>query len=1259
MTSDPSGKNLGESLSLRILRSNRFPIYLLFFGLLIDFTAECLGKAFIIGEMTMRWGTVLAFLIMGSSTILVIYRSLWNRTLMLVLAAGTLLLLTAETVSLLRRVDFLEVYFSQPGPALVNFLIRRIGTIAGVGLCVSGLYAALLQLRGLRDKSIEKSRQLAAQIQAREKAEEDLLQHQENLEETIANRTRDLRHEVEERMAAEAALRESEERFDFAMRGATDGLWDWNFRTDDLFLSPRWKSMLGYEPEELPANFKTWIHLVHPEDFQDLKAYFRRTIQTREPLFEREYRMRHKQGHLVHILSRAFLVYDGEGKLARMVGTHVDITERKKHERELAQEAGRRKLLMDQSNDGIVIMNQECGVYDANRRFAENLGYTLEEVKELHAWDWDACHPREAILEMAHDIRGKVDRFETQHRRKDGSVLDVEIGSNGEFIHGEWLIFCVCRDITERKRIEREIRDREERYRAAIETSGDGFFLTDMRGRILEVNQVYSDMSGYSREELLGRDLALLDAQQNRTEIFQTIETVRQQGSILFESLHRAKDGTAWPVELNIAYWPIEEGRLFVFIRDVLRRKASDALLHARLQLAELSRKVSLDELMQAALDTAETLTASRIGYFHFVEEDQEHLTLQAWSTRTVNEGCKATTGAHYPISEAGVWVDCFHAKKPVIHNDYESLPTKKGLPEGHSPVLREMGVPVVRDNLVVAIMGVGNKSTDYNQEDIHILQNLASLVIDLVERKRAEEALRDSEENLRRAQEVSHTGSFVFDFQIGQFIFSDEACRIFELPFRSRVTFQFLEKELVHPEDVHKIHEARQMSLEAGGFDLQHRLPPSRGEKWVHVRSQYEFDEAGKPRRTIGTIQDITEIKRMQEERIELERRLLHSQKLESLGILAGGIAHDFNNILMAILGNLDLVKQDLPSTSPLIHGVEQAIWATRRATELTQQMLAYSGKGRFISKRFDLSHMVRENANLFRASVARNVNLRVLLTSDPVEIVADPGQVQQVIMNLLTNAVEAIGENPGVVTLSTSLVEEDEESMARNRLAESPPPGNFACLRVTDSGCGMDEVTQERLFDPFFTTKFTGRGLGMSALMGIVQGHHGIIRVDSSQGQGSVIEVCFPLAPRGETGMDPERPTMGEGIRSLSLRALVVDDEEPVRALAARFLERIGVQSIGAENGDKALEYFREHHSEVDFVLVDMTMPQRDGVSTVRAMRELDPGVRVILTTGYSEQEALDRFHGEDVPVFLQKPYQQAEIEEAIHRILPASIP
>ncbi|MCA9426010.1 MAG: PAS domain S-box protein, partial [Candidatus Omnitrophica bacterium] len=754
-----------------------------------------------------------------------------------------------------------------------------------------------------------------------------------------------------------------------------------------------------------------------------------------------------------------------------------EIEERKEIERKINEESMRRTILMENSHDGIVILDHQCKVLEANRQFADMLGYTLEEVKELHAWDWDNQFSREQILEMAKMVQDGVDRFETTHRRKDGSVFNVEICSNGTQVDGDWFVLCVCRDITARKQLERDLKEREEKYRAAIETSGDGFCMVDMRGYVLEANQAYADRSGYRVEELVGKHISELDAQQSFEEIGQRIGEMRRNGNLLFETLHRAKDGSLWPVEVNVSYWPTVEGRFFAFLRDVLRRQSSEALIHARMQLSELSQKASLNELMRAALDTAERLTESQIGYFHFVEKDQENLTLQAWSSKTIETGCQIQVGEHYPISEAGVWVDCFHQRKPVIHNDYESLPHKQGLPEGHSPVIREMGVPVIRDDSVVAIIGVGNKPKDYNEDDVTILSNLAQLVIDLIERKRSEEALKASEESLRRAQEVSHTGSFTYDFKTDRFDFSEEAYRIFDLPIGSKVTSEVLESELVHPDDLQWVVEAHEHAQKAGQLNVVHRLAPQHGEKWVRICSEYERDASGFPFRAIGTIQDITELRQIQEERLELQGQLLHSQKLESLGILAGGIAHDFNNILMAILGNLDMVVSDLPPTSPAFDGVEQAIQASRRATDLTQQMLAYSGKGRFVIKRFDLSEMVTENINLFRASVAHNVSLNISLSPEELEIEADPGQIQQVIMNLLTNAVEAVGDNPGVVTLSTRLVEETPETLAESRLETLPRPGRFACLQVTDNGCGMDEETQQKLFDPFFTTKFLGR--------------------------------------------------------------------------------------------------------------------------------------------------------------------------------------
>ena len=261
-----------------------------------------------------------------------------------------------------------------------------------------------------------------------------------------------------------------------------------------------------------------------------------------------------------------------------------------------------------------------------------------------------------------------------------------------------------------------------------------------------------------------------------------------------------------------------------------------------------------------------------------------------------------------------------------------------------------------------------------------------------------------------------------------------------------------------------------------------------------------------------VWCFRDVTERRRAEDERLEMERRLFHAQKLESLGVLAGGIAHDFNNLLMAMLGNLELALRELSPVSPARSRLEAASGAARRAAELTRQMLAYSGRGKFSIGLLSLNELVEENLHLLRTSIPETTALNLHLDRALPAVEADAGQVQQVVVNLITNASEAIGSEPGVITLSTGVRDFGVSDLGQNRLDEAPPAGRYAYLEVADTGCGMDEQTQKRMFDPFFTTKFTGRGLGMAAVLGIMRGHRGAILLDSAQGKGAVVRVLFP---------------------------------------------------------------------------------------------------------------------------------------------------
>jgi PAS domain S-box-containing protein len=414
--------------------------------------------------------------------------------------------------------------------------------------------------------------------------------------------------------------------------------------------------------------------------------------------------------------------------------------------------------------------------------------------------------------------------------------------------------------------------------------------------------------------------------------------------------------------------------------------------------------------------------------------------------------------------------------------------------------------------------------------------------------------------------------------------------------------------------------------------------------------------DAAGTIIGVFAAARDITERMQAEADRLEMERRMLHGQKLESLGVLAGGIAHDFNNLLAVILGDLDLALMTLPHDSPVRARIDQALQASQRAASLIRQMLAYAGKGHFNLKEIDLNEIVSGNAVLFRTSVARNIALEIIAAPGLPLIKADQGQVQQVIMNLIINASEAIGAGSGAITLRSGLQECDDECLKRSRVDVKPGGGMFVFLEVSDTGCGMDEETRLRLFEPFFTTKFTGRGLGMAAVLGIVRAHKGAILLESEPGQGTTFRVLFPVSTE-VIGATRERQ---ETARPAKMQAapggtiLVVDDEDMVRDLCLVCIRTLGFQAVGAADGYEAIKIFRERADEITFVVLDMTMPNMDGAHAFYELRKIRPDVRVIISSGYSEEDVSGQFDGEMPTGFIHKPFRIEVLRSKIAQVM-----
>ena len=423
-----------------------------------------------------------------------------------------------------------------------------------------------------------------------------------------------------------------------------------------------------------------------------------------------------------------------------------------------------------------------------------------------------------------------------------------------------------------------------------------------------------------------------------------------------------------------------------------------------------------------------------------------------------------------------------------------------------------------------------------------------------------------------------------------------------------------------------------------------------------VEWRTRLVQDGHGRVTGVISSGEDVTErVRALEEEerRRDVEEQLRHAQKLESLGILAGGVAHDFANILLSVIGFTALSLEDLPSGSPIRYNLEQVETAAKRATDLCKQMLAFSGKGRFITEGVDLNALVGEIGQMLKVSISKKVALQEDLDPALPAIEGDPGHLTQILLNLIANASDAFEDRPGVISLRTGVVACTPAALRETYVDDNLPGGRYVFLEVSDSGTGMDPETLARIFDPFFTTKFTGRGLGLAAVLGIVRSHHGAIDVRSEPGRGTTVRVLFPEAPEALILAADAASVQGTARQSAGL-VLVVDDEEAIREIGYRVLTRAGCEVVVAADGREALARAGELGDAIDCVVLDLTMPEMDGKETFRALRRERVDLPVILSSGYSEAAVSGWLEGEAYTEFLSKPYSPDELNAAVRSVM-----
>ena len=461
--------------------------------------------------------------------------------------------------------------------------------------------------------------------------------------------------------------------------------------------------------------------------------------------------------------------------------------------------------------------------------------------------------------------------------------------------------------------------------------------------------------------------------------------------------------------------------------------------------------------------------------------------------------------------------------------------------------------------------------------------------------------------------------------------------------------------RDLIHPDDLPRVRATTRGALaDRRDFEIEYRMRHrAGGVSWVLVRGRGVYDAAGKLDVFDALAIDITAQKLAETERLALERKLLEGQKLESLGLLAGGVAHDFNNLLSSILGNASMTRLALPPGSPSEVQLRAVETAALRAAELCRQMLAYAGKGQFVVEPTDLTPLVEDLLPLLNVSIAKHALLDLHLARGLPPVMADATQLRQIVMNLVLNAVDAIGGRDGVITITTGVATVDAGMLTACVTGAGLVTGEYVLLEVRDTGAGMPPEVLAKIFDPFFTTKFAGRGLGLAAVLGIVRSHGGALGVTSRPGAGTTFRLYLPPA-KGAAPASRASDATANARRTFSGRVLVIEDEDDVREITGAILKSFGLKVASVADGQTGVALYRENPSAFDLVVLDLMMPGLSGEQTLAALRTIHPGIGVLIMSGYSEGDILRRLAGPGPLRFLAKPFTRDGMEKHLRELL-----
>jgi len=972
----------------------------------------------------------------------------------------------------------------------------------------------------------------------------------------------------------------------------------------------------GYDEQD--AKGQPFLDFVHPEDRKVVIGSFLKALEEKRKVTTGlQFRILSKNGSSYWFELNAQARFDIHGCYCGEDGVLRDISERKQAEEKLRNAERMLRLIFDSTPVMIWQKDQEGRYLQVNNAYCETVGLTEEAI--LGKTDYD-LYPKEIADKYANHDRqilssGQAELgIEERHKKpfgEDGwSNTDKFIYcDNQENIAGT-IGFAL--DITNRKCMEEDLK----LYKLIIERSSEAIAISDQQGQLIYINPAH--------EKLFGRSLA--KAKHLNYRDYYPSESIHILNNEVVPAL---ESGQSW------------EGELDVF----------DAA----------GRKFSLWEKADAILDND-----GRLMYgFGFMHDITEQKVMKKLAQERETQYCslfEAIEDAIFVIDrDTGRIIDVNPGATRMYgftHSEFLMMTAGdvSAEPEKTAEAMKEV-VPFIplryhhrRDGSVFPV------ELTASAFDLRGRNTIIAAAREITERLRITEALRKSEQRLDLAMKATQDAVWDWDLVANTIYYSPRWWSMVGYEENELDATPDLWRRLIHPEDLERANRIVEEAISKGpSFDMEMGLLHKDGHYLpVLTRGLILHDDSGKAVRISGTNTDITERNKIEEDRKHWEKQHQQLQKAESLSRMAAAIAHHFNNKLGAVIGNLEMAIDGLPLGAEPAQSLNEAMKAAENAAEMSALMLTYLGQTPSKRDIIDLSEVCRLSLHNLQAVMPAEIGLETDFPSSGPMIKANVVQIQQVLTNLTTNSWEAFGGDRGTIQIKLGTVSTANIPTVHHYPVDWTPKGDvYACLELIDAGCGIEDKDIEKIFDPFFTTKFTGRGLGLAVVMGIVKAHSGVIAVDSMLGKGSSIRIFLPLAAVEVDS--PPKVNLGQTLEIKEAgTVLLVEDDESLRNTVKRMLMRLGFAVLEAGNGVEALDVFRKHQDEIRCVLTDLTMPSMNGWETLAALRTLSPNIPVILASGYDEAQVMVGDHAKLPQAFLGKPYNLKGLRNAIDQVL-----